>query len=245
LIWDTLEASEVAHWLARERSARPAPPIYRLAPAAVVSRRLAEFDDSDFFNVRRNSGTVDFRIPAESAVTVDDVLRLARAAALAVDPGRQFFRWDDLNEEERGGPPEAPRLLAAEEMAAIDGVQPIGPGGRLRIRRRTDAWLADISVRPRGEALVSHWRSWSEISRAALAALEEAPDDARLRAAFGYHEASKYEAQEWLRPVFVFVLDRPSAMDGPRWRVAYVEHATDGEGIPPEAGLGNAGDRCV
>ena len=85
-------------------------------------------------------------------------------------------------------------------------------------------------------ALPSEWRELGPIVASVAESAEDSPG-VRIRFAFGYHEASKYEYQRWLRPAFVFLLDQPSLEDGVRWRTAIVQPATESEELPPEAGL--------
>ena len=118
----------------------------------------------------------------------------------------------------------------------MNKVRPVGPGGRVIYypRRR----LVEIVVRRRGKSLGGYWRKSAEVVNRVASYLEidDAPGT-RLRAGFGYYEASKYENQSLLRPVFLFLLDRPTANEGPRWRVSTVEAATELPELPATAGI--------
>jgi hypothetical protein len=126
-----------------------------------------------------------------------------------IDPDREMLPWEDRDKEETGGRAGFFRTLVDEEMTTIDGIRPVGPGGRVRVSRWADEWSVDVSVRGRDGAVPSSWRNTTDVATPPLVALRESPPDTRLRVAFGYYEASKYERQEWLRTAFVFILDRP------------------------------------
>jgi hypothetical protein len=110
--------------------------------------------------------------------------------------------------------------------------------------------MLDVVVRPRDNIVGSSWRDPERIGSSIDVMAADAAEDIRLRAAFGYEEASGYERQQLLRPVFVFLLDRPP-QDGPGWQVATSIPATSirGEEPPPDpptglaAGFGDYG--CV
>lgn len=156
--------------------------------------------------------------------------------ASKLDPERNWFRWTDLGDEEEPGP-----LVLDELVTEINGVRSVGPGGRIRRLALTHDQLVDIVVRPRIDTIPSQWRELGPI----IDSVNEAAADERevnLRVAFGYHEASGYEQQRWLRSVFVFLLDG-SQGDG-RWQVALVEPATVTPELPPDAGLENVLGRC-
>lgn len=48
-----------------------------------------------------------------------------------------------------------------------------------------------------------------------------------IRAAFGYFEKSAFEPQDWLRPVFSFILEAEAFEDLPGYRRGFVEAATE------------------
>jgi hypothetical protein len=98
-------------------------------------------------------------------------------------------------------------------------------------------------VRRRDRWLTSRWRDPAPIVGSVMESAEDSPG-VRIRFAFGYHESSKYERQQWLRPAFVFLLDQPSLDEGIRWRIAIVQAATETSDLPPEAGLEGALGDC-
>lgn len=133
-----------------------------------------------------------------------------------------------------------PKAARMEYWFYIDRMRPVGPGGRMTYypRRHT----VEIVVRPRGSQLGGQWHSSSDLANRVSSYLDlDGAPDARLRAAFGYYEASKYERQFLLRPVFVFLLDRLLATAGPRWRVATVVAATDLPERTATAGIESVG----
>jgi hypothetical protein len=240
LIWTPLAPDDVRAWIAGQRG-RPAPDVFRLEDPAETAERLGD-RIGDFVTVRPDSGTLDFDF---GPIELDDWIAFLGAALEAVDPERRLYQWEDLSEEELGASAEHPRAVVEEYLTSINGVSAVGPGGRITTYRHGGRISAEISVRGRRHGISSSWRHPTEIAAEAVAAFEEAPSGTRLRVAFGYYEASKYERQEWLRPAFVFLLDRPETEDGPRWRVAFVERATESDELPPTAGLENASGGCA
>jgi hypothetical protein len=240
--------AEGLHGWLRERQYEDAAPIYHLeAPATTWARLEAgRFNDIDVIrSVRVESGTTELvltRTPPDGRFTALD---LARSTVELLDPDREMHRWPGPDKEEAGGRAGFSRTLVDEEMTTIGGIRPVGPGGRVRVSRWAEQWTVDVSVRGRDDAVQSYWRDPTVVASGALAALREAPPDTRLRVAFGYYEASKYERQEWLRTAFVFLLDRHAVNEGPRWRVAIVERATDSDDLPPGAGLGHEAGNCI
>jgi hypothetical protein len=174
-----------------------------------------------------DSGALEFNLQALPASRRDEeeIMTLSVAIANALDRRDAFF-WTGLDKEESGGPENVPKAVGMEYWFSIDGMRPVGPGGRMTYYQRRQT--VEIVVRRRGPQLSGQWRNASDLTNRVSNYLElDGVPDARLRAAFGYYEASKYERQFLLRPVFVFLLDRPYASSGPRWRVATVAAATE------------------
>jgi hypothetical protein len=249
VIWATLQENGVAEWVDRRRGASPAPRIYRTEEPEATRARLAAIvapSGWSALNFDFVSGALTFELPRIPELGIETRLELLRGVAAAIDPGRTVFRWDDLDEEERGALGENRRAVAAEEFTQLEGMNVIGPGGRLVLYEGERTSTAVVSVRGRTTGVPSEWRDAPSIA----AIVEEAVDDSpraglRIRGAFGYYEASRYDRQEWLRPAFIFVLDQPKASEGPRWRVAFTVPATHSDEVPPGAGVGHASGGCV
>jgi hypothetical protein len=192
---------------------------------------------SSFLRMHPDSGALEFSIealPAERR-TAEEIVDFSVALATAMDRREAFF-WGDLDEEERGGPEDVPKETGAEHWLSIDGLRPVGPGGRVTYYPRSRS--VEIVARRRGARLGGAWRSAADLANRVSSHLElDGSPDARLRGAFGYYEASKYERQLLLRPVFVFLLDRFLATAGPRWRVASAVAATDLTSYAATAGI--------
>jgi hypothetical protein len=237
LIWERLDGGDAAVWIYQTQAEiDPAPEIFRLERPEDARERLGTVGPHTY-TVRRDSGTVDVDFGGTDLVCLPTI---ATAAAEIIDEGRQVYRSTDLDDEERGSAPDQPRLVVYEALTSIGGLRSVGPGGRITIYDVGERRTAELSIRKRTGGVSSRWRNPTAILSASVTALAEAPPGTRLRGAFGYYEASKYERQGWLRPAFVFLLDRPSTEDGPRWRVAFVEAATDSDELAPTAGLESA-----
>jgi hypothetical protein len=89
----------------------------------------------------------------------------------------------------------------------------------------------------------SRWREPPEVSEALRAKLaEQGPsrDIAKIYATLGYFELSKYEAQRWLRPVFLLFVERILVEDARvQWQSTLAEPATTSAEVPLDEGLGS------
>ena len=111
----------------------------------------------------------------------------------------------------------------------------IGPGGCVRAFRDKDRTFVDVTIRRRKAPIPAEWRSPEEVlaDRAILISPRIS-----IRGTFGYLEASKYDRQDLIRLVYLFVIDRePDEEDGLGWRTIIVEPATRPYGLPVRAGL--------
>jgi hypothetical protein len=244
VIYETIDRADLEPWILSRQGAE-APPIWELAPPYDVYDRVLGTDVGELKEIlhfRSDSGAIEVSFERLAQFSNEQMSVLALRVADACDT-REFYRWEDLDEEEAGAPKDVRRIVSDELWGAIDGVRPIGPGGRITVygpQRK-----ADIVVRHRVRRLGGVWKPPAGIVDTVDTLLDdETPKDVRLRAAFGYFEASKYEQQRYLRPAFVFLLDRFAAREGPRWRVATVTAATTGD-VPPTAGLEAASRGCV
>jgi hypothetical protein len=214
--------------------AGPPPPMYRLAAPAVLEaealprleRRLAEAGGSA--DVDATSGAVRFRLPRDA---VSDPAAFLALLAHHLDPRH----YQPVRAAWEGSDP------VAFEMAsriAEDRLDVVGPGGRVLAYHRPDALIeGEITVRRRAERLPGRWRAAQDVLTRLLRFRDtaELSIDGRL----GYFEASAAEAQELLRPVFLFVVERPQPRDaGAGWREALVIPATERDGVALDEGLG-------
>ena len=217
-----------------EQTGRAPPATYRLAsPEQIEARALPDVSrvlagvDGDA-HVDETSGALRFSLP-RAAVT--DPAAFFGSLALLLD-ARHF---QPVRAAWRAADPVAFEMTSRLPAERLDV---IGPGGRvLAYHRAGDVVEGDISVRRRTERLVGRWRDAEAILEPLrrFRDVEHLAIDGRL----GYFEASAAEAQDVLRPVFLFVVERPQPREaGAGWREAVVVPATDGGEIGLDAGLG-------
>lgn len=236
MIWDQVHLGELYDWLVKQQRARPPQSFELVEPPTLddlLHHELSLRSISGSISVHPQSGAIDVSLSADRAWTNNDVAELGATIARAIDD-RKAVPWR-LDEAEDGYQ-NTRHAVATEFGFFANAIPPVGPGGRMTYypRRR----LLEIVVRRRGRGLYGDWRNPTNIADRVSNFLDLAgTPSARLRAAFGYYEASKYVSQSLLRPVFLFLLDRPTAEEGPRWRVSTVEAATELPEIPPTAGL--------
>jgi hypothetical protein len=227
LIWETIDPTKLSQWMLAQQSGSP-PSAYELVEQPLQDLmndpRVAPLQS--VLSVHPESGALDFDVRAlPSRNRAEAVMSFCLAIANVLDR-REAFEWTKLNEEERGSPENVPKAVGREYWLYVDEMRPVGPGGR--ITYYPGRHLVEIVARRRGARLNGYWRSPTDLANRVSTFLElDEIREARLRARFGYYEASKYERQLLLRPVFVFLLDRPTATEGPRWRIATAVAATD------------------
>ena len=214
-----------------ERSPTPPPSWFLDAPDVPLLQDVTAVLGKWERRVHPASGGIDAIVYGDEWANVAASLR---EVVNTLDPGRS---WRSAEVEQHAEP-----LVVYEEESVIGGIENVGPGGRLRVHRRTSAYLVEATARSRRRSLGGVWRHVEPI----IAAVREVvgDDDVALRVAFGYHEASKWETQAVLRPAYVFLVEQIEMDPGPRWRLAVVQPATDVDGLPPEAGLENAVGHC-
>jgi hypothetical protein len=229
LIWETIHPNRLSQWILTQQQSGPPPSAYELVERPPVQELLNNPLVAPLKSVLRvhpDSGALDFDVRAlPTSGFEEDVMAFSVAIANVLDH-REAFEWSELDEEERGSPDNVPKAVSREYWLYVDKMRPVGPGGRITYYPRR--YLVEIVVRRRGPRLGGYWRSSTDLANRVSNYLEldDAPGT-RLRAGFGYYEASKYERQLLLRPVFLFLLDRPTATEGPRWRVATTVAATE------------------
>lgn len=211
------------------------PPAWQLDfPRTDVASRLLRGLSKWEPHVHAESGGFDAVVYGDAW---DAVLSSAISVVTELDPGRIWFAASD---EERS----REELVAADVWSAIEDRVSVGPGGRVRAVRLPNSVLIEGTARRRTHRLGGEWRRLGDVMDSVRTAIDEAERRMTLRFAFGYHEASKFEQQRWLRPAYVFLIEQPSRELGLRWRVALVEAATDVEGLPPNAGLEGSLGHC-
>ncbi len=237
MIWETISPSGLSQWILVQQ-AGPPPEAYELLDRPSVQEVLKASPVAPLTSLMRihpDSGAVDLDARELPDFNEDQVMALSLTIVGALDV-REPFEWTDLDDEEKGSPNDVPSAVGKEYWLSVNNIKPVGPGGRIIYypRRR----LVEIVVRRRGKNLGGYWRNSTDVANRASTYLEigDAPE-IRLRARFGYYEASKYESQFLLLPVFLFLLDRPTANEGPRWRVSTVEAATELPELPATAGI--------
>jgi hypothetical protein len=237
LIWKTISPSELSQWIAHQQ-AGPPPEAYELLDPTSVQEVLKASSFAPFtrqIRIHPQSGAIDLTVPNLQTFTEDMVMTLSLAIVEALDV-REPFQWTHLDEEEKGSPDNVQSAVGKEYWLSVNNVHPVGPGGRVTYYPRRH--LVEIVVRRRGKKLGGRWRKPPEVANRVASYLEiDDTPGTRLRAGFGYYEASKYEKQSLLRPVFLFLLDRPTVTEGPRWRVSTVEAATELPEFPATAGI--------
>jgi hypothetical protein len=243
LIWGTIQPGKLDQWISAQQQSGPPPYAYELVHPPPLQKLLQDPVAAPLKSalwLHPDSGALQFNVQAlpASRRNEEEIMTFSIAIANALDRRDAFF-WTGLDKEESGGPENLPKAAAMEYWFSIDGMRPVGPGGRITYYPQNHS--VEIVVRRRGSRLGGHWRNAADLANRVLNYLElDGAQDARLRAAFGYYEASKYERQFLLRPVFVFLLDRPFATSGPRWRVATVVAATELPERAATAGIGLA-----
>jgi len=138
----------------------------------------------------------------------------------------------------------ASQVILAEMQSRLElgdnEVRVIGPGGRITVYRRNRTMEADLVVRKRVGEISSSWRRPEQIVARVLAEIAGQPEGIEVSCQFGYLEVSKYEAQEWLRPVFLLTFQNAGALEGQvPWQYAVVEPASASLVLPLEEGLGS------
>jgi hypothetical protein len=240
LIWESIHPNRLSQWILAKQQAGPPPSAYELLERPPVQELLNNplvAPLKPVLRVHPDSGALDFDARALPTNSEVDVMAFSVAIANVLDH-REAFEWTELDEEERGSPENVPKAMSREYWFYIDKMRPVGPGGRITYYPRRH--LVEIVVRRRGPRLGGNWRNANDLTNRVSNYLEldDAPG-ARLRAGFGYYEASKYEQQLLLRPVFLFLLDRPNATEGPRWRIATTVAATELPDRAATAGIGS------
>lgn len=239
--WTELNVGEIANWTG-ERFQRTPPVIFKLASDAprglLESSMLTSYQAAGMrVQHREDSGTLEVRLPKPLFMERAESLSIEAALSIAggIDEGRSFA----------SAPLGATQVVRADVRSFLpeQGLPIIGPGGRVTIYDMGDHIQADVVVRNRTKAVQSQWREASEVNDAVRTKIaEQGPfrDVAKIYGTFGYFESSKYEAQQWLRPAFLFFIERILVEDARvQWQSTLAEPATTSDEVPLDQGLGN------
>lgn len=229
MLWENID--NLSRWLRTHRQRLSPAPIYELASAREVRTRILQHGQLEWAlkSLRSESATLDLMPDVDLPV---HPLRIANL----LDEERRFVRSDPVT---AGGIP----LVQEEWEGVLHGLPAVGPGGRVTVYHRALGDTVDITVRVRKRRITSIWRRPRDVEREVRGFINDYPS-AVLSGKFGYYDASKYERQTILRPTYVFLLEGPTADQGPRWRVAIALPATEAPDLPPTAGLDTTTTVC-
>lgn len=230
--WAELNADTLPGWMNGFRH-QVKPVAFRLdEPAEVRLPNLERLAPPFPFNtvIRRDSGTLElvFTPPTLSGLYTGDLDRIASfGSAIASELDRRSLHT--IWQQSDAGMAHSAVIYESESRISDNEqtVDVIGPGGRFTVYLWGDRLSADLTVRRRQTAgIPTGWIDFIDIAERVRAELQEAGKGARLQAAFGYFEASKYEFQQWLTLAFVFAIERAAKPEnGPRFSMSLVEPA--------------------
>lgn len=235
--WARVDASGLVDWISTNLRSSP-PPIYRLGHKK-TTEGLPDFRDYDAqlsWQPDRQVPEVRMTVPV-GALPSEGFLQATASAALSLDQDRR------LVVAPRSGEGETVYMDIATEL--YDQKLPIiGPGGRVTVYKSSTHIQADLVVRLREKKLQSFWRTPAmiyESLHSSLLAGGPMEDIVNIFATVGYLELSKYETQHWLRPTFLFVVERMIDVGETHieWQGTLAEAATINEDVPIRAGLGS------
>ena len=127
MIWTATTLPNLESDLIELRGYAPsAPEVYELeAPDNIDPTATQTLLEKYRYGFDDRSGAITIRLDSEDGA--EAAMATAQALAADLDPEREWFRWEDLDDEEQAGP-----LVLAEIVTQIQGVGSIGPGGRIR-----------------------------------------------------------------------------------------------------------------
>lgn len=225
MIWqEVADNSIVEKWYEEIVESRMAPPSYSLEPPADTYSDLSAILSAPL-TVRIWPGGVEVTITTNHGkdslyaqeVLMQNVYRILENC----DGRREVYQWKDLAEEEFPAPHVRQQLFTT-----IEGINAVGPGGRVIVQRLLSNLRASIAVRRTDVPIEGSWVHPSAMRARLETAMTRVPRDVRIRIGFGYHELSLYGFQTILHPAIVVIADRHEAVEGPRWRVVQAERAT-------------------
>jgi hypothetical protein len=218
---------------------RQPPPIFRLEEPqkrqVLTDIHLGDFNFPYTASQRSDSGILEFQFPEADRLhdlRPDLAINIARYAEREFD--RLFYSVETA----------ASQVIVAEMQSRLslpeNEEQVIGPGGRITVYRGNGTMEADLVTRRRVGELSSSWRRPEQIVARILAEVAGQPEGIEVMCQFGYLEVSKYEAQEWLRPVFLLSFQNKGELEGQvPFQYSVVEPGTTTSELPLEEGLGS------
>jgi hypothetical protein len=243
--WTDLKVNELGNWLASQRDVLSHLPIFQLRPQSTTSDDLRwtileqRSGSGDRVERRRrlDSGIVELRFMQERSRWVSEFDAIVSSVVRAEDNRRKISQ-STLESE----------VVPFEYETTLNDLgdlSVVGPGGRIIVTRQhapTQAFSADIVVRPRMRSISSEWRDNTEVARHIIQRMEaysQGPAVERIAVQFGYLELSKYESQSWMRPVAL--VSFPALMEHGRvkWIATIAEPVTTAKEIDLFDGLGN------
>jgi hypothetical protein len=247
-----IPVKEAGHFLARQMRSEP-PLFWGLVLPEEGGARSEEVGRA---RRRPDSGTLEITFPLDAgfAFERDDKMFVQEFEGLV----RRYAEAEDERDfpVTEGPLPAGVGFELESRVRVTEGKGPllrvIGPGGRATAFRGARGMTgADVTIRRRSRAERGVWRRLPQILRPLEQALGEefmgAEEEPTLRAAFGYFELSKYEAQSLMRPVFLFAIEHEQDPDGrwPGYQRIVVSAATTAAKLDESEGLGTWAENTV
>ena len=233
--------SDLDDWVFDTATGREDLPIYRLAsPRDLFASdvpTIASLRDVGLVAARRaESGTIEGRMASVDLPpnVRSNFLGAVLEASSREDQRQYVSEFGDAIFEEIG----AAKQFVSYGSRIDSDVSVIGPGGRISIFRTATSIWVDITVRKRLKKLPSRWRAYRKIFEPYRQEFAPWKKQIEVEPMLGYFELSKYEAQLFLRPAFVFIFSMPGDGDSVSWQTVRVEPATSSKEISLRAGLG-------
>jgi hypothetical protein len=239
--------SDLGNWVRDAATRWPELPIYRLASPSDLLASDAVIGSLREVGLtaqrRRDSGTIEGRTLStdHSLNATSDFVRTIVRAGAAEDERTYSTDFEDPYSGDLGSARQfasyRSRIKLGDRPNDLD-VSVIGPGGGISLFRTETSVRVDITVRKRLEKLPSRWRAFRHIYRSYEREFVQWKEQIEVEPMFGYFELSKYEAQPFLRPAFVFIFHMPGNDDSVAWQTVRVEPATSLKNLSLRAGLG-------
>ena len=242
--WHDLTWATLPYWISQMTVFFDSPMILQVgAPEAGVVNQVSN-PTNIYFRHHSASGTLDVRLDQSETHALRQSLQTILSLAAAIDPQRRMLSSSQGITD----------TIGADIATTIDGWPMVGPGGRITFYDCRDHIDVDLVVRKRIKPILSSWRSPEEIAEdLRIKASRQATlgESSTIYGTLGYFELSKFEAQSWLRPAFLFYVTRSAdveatPLEGTATRNISVTRsstvavaATSSAAIPLEAGLGS------
>jgi hypothetical protein len=241
--WHDLTWESLPNWIS-QMTAGDSPMILQVEGAgAGLVNQVPNPTNIDFHHYPA-SDTLDIRLYKRENDDLHQSFQTILSLAAAIDPQRRMVFSSQGTTD----------TIGADVATTIDGWPMVGPGGRLTFYDCQDHIDVDLVVRKRIKSIRSQWRSSGEIVedlRVKASRQATLGESSTICGALGYFELSKFEAQNWVRPVFLFYVTRSADVEAtplegtatrniPVTRLSTVAvAATSSAAIPLEAGLGS------